>query len=414
MKAAVKTPAISSSGIAFISRARAILVPSLYVCIMHTHPSAAALFSPVRCGRYTLAHRIAMAPMTRCRSDEHNCATPLIARYYAQRANPRTGASIIISEGTQISTQAVGYVRTPGCFTTRHVQAWSRVCEAVHQQGGVIFAQLWHVGRISHPSWHDGELPVSASAIAPPRDVWTREGTKAPAVAPRALQASEIPKLLQDYRHAAKCALDAGFDGVELHAANSYLIDQFLRDGSNHRTDAYGGSIEHRTRLLVEVSEALADTCGADRVGVRLSPSNDGATMVDSDPLSLFVRAAERLSPLGLAYLHVLEGLQGSMLDERVQEAKAVRRTRIALHMRRAFQGCFMLNEGFGAKTGAEAISRGEADIIAYGVPFISNPDLAARYRASGDDGPMNPPDRATFYTPGPKGYADYPALTEM
>lgn len=378
---------------------------------MHAHPSTAALFTPVRCGRYTLQHRVAMAPMTRCRSDEQHCATPLMARYYAQRANPASGASLIVSEGTQISTEGVGYVRTPGCYTAQQAKAWSRVVEAVHEQGGIIFAQLWHVGRISHPSWHNGEMPVSASAIAPPRDVWTSAGVKAPAVAPRALKSGEIPRLREDYANAARHALDAGFDGVELHAANSYLIDQFLRDGSNVRTDSYGGSIDNRTRLLVEVSETLADVCGSDRVGVRLSPGNDGATMVESDPQAVFVRAAERLAPLKLAYLHVLEGLQGSMIDRAVVPGVQTQRVRIAPAMRAAFKGCFILNEGFTAATAVETIAKNEADIIAFGVPFISNPDLAGRFARYGVNAPIAAAHRETFYSEGAKGYTDYLAL---
>jgi N-ethylmaleimide reductase len=376
---------------------------------MQVHPSVQALFTPVKVGRYVLSHRMAMAPMTRCRSDERNCVTPLMARYYAQRANPATGASLIISEGTQISREGVGYVRTPGCYLKEHGASWTRAVQAVHEQGGIIFAQLWHVGRISHPSWHDGEAPVSASAIAPARPVWTREGVKAPAVAPRALESDEIPRLTADYVHAARVAMDAGFDGIELHAANSYLIDQFLRDGSNQRSDAYGGSIEHRTRLLQEVSEALAGAIGADKVGVRLSPSNDGVTMVDSDPAALFVRAAEKLSPIGLAYLHVLEGLQGSLLE--ASDGPQAKRTRIALAMRRAFKGCFMLNEGFTPATATRAIEAGEADVIAFGIPFISNPDLAGRVRRFGVEAPLAEADRATFYTEGARGYVDYPVL---
>jgi N-ethylmaleimide reductase len=334
-----------------------------------------------------------------------------MARYYAQRANPSSGASLIISEGTQISREGVGYVRTPGCFLKEHASAWSRVVQAVHEQGGIIFAQLWHVGRISHPSWHDGQPPVSASAIAPNRPVWTREGVKAPAVVPRALETSEIPRLVADYVHAARIAIDAGFDGIELHAANSYLIDQFLRDGSNQRRDEYGGSIDNRTRLLVHISEALADAVGSDRVGVRLSPSNDGATMVDSDPAAVFVRAAERLSPIGLAYLHVLEGLQGSLLD--ASDGPRARRARIALGMRRVFQGCFMLNEGLTPASATRVMQAGEADVVAFGIPFISNPDLASRIRRYGVDAPLAPADRATFYTEGAKGYVDYPTLAQ-
>jgi N-ethylmaleimide reductase len=378
---------------------------------MQAHPTVQALFTPVKLGRYVLPHRIAMAPMTRCRSDDRSCVTPLMARYYAQRANPATGASLIISEGTQISSEGVGYVRTPGCYLREHGVAWARAVQAAHEQGGIIFAQLWHVGRISHPSWHDGQLPVSASPIAPPRPVWTREGVKAPAVAPRALELDEIPRLIADYVHAARIAIDAGFDGIELHAANSYLIDQFLRDGSNQRSDAYGGLIEHRTRLLQEVSEALAHAVGPDKVGVRLSPSNDGATMIDSDPLALFVRAAEKLAPIGLAYLHVLEGLQGSLLD--ASDGPDAKRTRIALPMRRAFKGCFMLNEGLTPASATRVIEQSEADVVAFGIPFISNPDLASRIRRFGVDAPLAEADRATFYTDGAKGYVDYPALAQ-
>ena len=355
------------------------------------------LFTPFQLGPYELRNRVAMAPMTRSRAAEGNVVTDLTAEYYRQRST----AGLIVTEGTQVSPLGVGYTSTPGIHTAEQVAAWRKVTEAVHEEGGRIFAQLWHVGRVSHPSFHGGALPVAPSAIGFEGQVLTYQGVQ-PYVAPRALEREEIAGVVAEFAEAARRAYDAGFDGVELHGANGYLIDQFLRDGSNHRTDDYGGSVVNRVRFLSEVTAAAADVWGGDRVGVRLSPRNPNNGMSDSDPEATFSYAAHTLNRFGLAYLHVLEPIAGPMAQPG---------PRVTPALRAIFRGPLMVNGGYDAVTAAAAIARGEADLVAFGVPFLANPDLPRRLR---ERAPLNEPDRATFYGGGAEGYVDYPALDEV
>jgi N-ethylmaleimide reductase len=357
------------------------------------------LFSPYKLGALELPNRMIMAPLTRGRAGKERLPNALMAEYYAQRAS----AGLIISEATQISEQAAGWNETPGIHTDAQVKGWQLITDAVHAQGGRIFLQLWHTGRASHPDFQPGGvLPVSASAIAPTGEVHTPHGKK-PHVTPRALALDEIPGVVQQYADATHRAQDAGFDGVEIHGANGYLIDQFLRDGSNQRTDAYGGSFTNRVRFLLEVTEAVVNAWHADRVGVRLSPTNPYNDMRDQQPIETFTHAAAALNQFNLAYLHVLEALPGHFL--------AAEGERVAPYMRQAFTGAFMLNGGYDFEIGSAAIASGAADLIAYGIPFIANPDLPERFRRQT---PLNPPDPSTFYTPSVKGYTDYPFLSEV
>ena len=355
------------------------------------------LFTPFQLGPYELRNRLVMAPMTRSRAGEGNAVTELTVAYYAQRAS----AGLIVTEGTQVSPQGVGYTHTPGIHTAEQAAAWRKVTDAVHAEEGRIFAQLWHVGRVSHPSFHGGELPVAPSAIGFAGQGFTYEGMQ-PYVAPRALETDEVAGVVEQFAHAARRAYDAGFDGVELHGANGYLIDQFLRDGSNQRTDRYGGSLNNRVRFLTEVTRAVVDVWGGDRVGVRLSPRNPLNGMSDSDPVATFAHAAGALNPFGLAYLHVLEAVSGPMAQPGVRVTPA---------LRAAFRGPLIANGGYTAETGNAAIASGEADLVAYGAAFLANPDLPNRFRQGA---PLNPPDRATFYGGDARGYTDYPTLEEL
>ncbi|MBV6625999.1 MAG: alkene reductase [Rivularia sp. (in: Bacteria)] len=361
------------------------------------NPKVSSLFQPLQVGAVKLRNRLVMAPLTRGRAGKERIPNQLMQEYYTQRAS----AGLIISEATQISEQAAGWSETPGIHNQEQVEGWQKITEAVHQQGGLIYLQLWHTGRASHPYFQpNGQLPVSASAIKAEGNAYTAEGKK-PYVTPRALETDEIPSVVQDYVNATKRAQAAGFDGVEIHAANGYLIDQFIRDCSNHRTDAYGGSIENRLRFLLDITEAVVNQWSSDRVGVRLSPTNFFNDMRDSDPVATFTRASEALNQFNLAYLHILEALPGHMLA-------AAEEPRVGLHMRKAFNGVFMVNGGYDAVTGTAAIDNNEADLISYGVPFIANPDLPKRYR---QDASLNEADPSTFYTHEAKGYIDYPKL---
>ncbi len=354
------------------------------------------LFSPVQIGPYQLPNRVVMAPMTRNRAGPGEIPTALMATYYAQRVS----AGLIVTEGTQITPQGQGYPGTPGIFSPDQIDGWRHVTEAVFVGGGRIFCQLWHVGRVSHPDLQPGgALPVAPSALAPAGQLWTGKGMQ-PFVTPRALATEEIAGLVEDYRVAAANALAAGFDGVELHAANGYLIDQFLRDGSNRRTDRYGGSIANRVRLLAEVTEALIGEVGAERVGVRLSPTNPFNDMADSNPAALFGHAAEVLAEFGLAYLHVVEPGPADPIAAGKRPAGAFFRAR--------WRGPLILNKGYDATRANAAIEDGVADLVAFATLFLANPDLPERLRRGG---PFNPPDRPTFYGGGEKGYTDYPAL---
>src|SRR5262245_54957620 len=353
------------------------------------------IYSEFRLGDHALPNRFVMAPMTRSRALGANVPNPLAAIYYAQRAT----AGLLITEGTQISPQGVGYIRTPGIHSAEQVEGWKVVTDAVHKAGGRIFAQLWHVGRVSHPDFHGGELPVGPSAVAAVGEAFTINGRQK-LEAPRALTLAEIPVVVEQYRRAAEYAKEGGFDGVELHGANGYLLDQFLRDGANRRTDAYGGSLENRTRFPLEVVDAVTAVWGPQRVGYKLSPQFAGYSMSDSDPAATFSFIAAELSRRGLLYLHVTEPVTG---DGAPAEGK-----RVTPILRGIFDGAVIVNGGYDAESGNAAIARGEADLVAFGVPFLANPDLPARYRSRAA---LNAPDQATFYAGEEKGYIDYPAL---
>jgi N-ethylmaleimide reductase len=355
-----------------------------------------SIFEPIRLGAVEAANRILMAPMTRGRA-EHGTAIPLprMIDYYANRAS----AGLIITEATGISRQGLGWHGAPGIWTDAQKQAWKPIVEAVHAKGGKIALQLWHMGRASHPDFHDGALPVAASAIALSGHTYTQNG-KQDYVTPRALEADEIPGIVADYAKAAEAARTLGFDAVEIHAANGYLIDGFLRDSSNIRTDAYGGSIENRARLLDEVTSAVVDAIGADRTGVRLSPLNVYNDMSDSNPRATFEYAALQLNKYKLAYLHLLEALPGTMVY--------VAGEPVHPHLRKIFTGPLILNGGYDKVSSQAAIDASAADAIAIGVPFIANPDLIARMQ---QDSPLAESPMSHWYMGGDEGYNDYKAF---
>lgn len=357
------------------------------------------LFTPLQLGPLTLPNRLAMAPLTRNRSTLEGVPQAMNVEYYRQRAS----AGLLISEATCIAVEGVGYPLTPGVWSDAQVAGWQQVTTAVHEAGGRIFCQLWHVGRVSHPSLQPGgQLPVAPSAIAPTGMAITYQGPQ-PYVTPRALETAELPGIVEQYRHAAAQALAAGFDGIEVHAANGYLLDEFLRDGSNRRTDAYGGSVDNRARLLLEVLDAVCPVWGAERVGVRLSPIQPFNDMQDSDPKGTFSRVVELLNPYGLGYLHLTEmgkdapGAAGPWFDP--------------LELRDIWQGVLMTNAGYRREEADAVLAAGRADLVAFGVPFLANPDLPARFQAGA---PLNAPDPATFYGGGEQGYTDYPFLESV
>lgn len=352
----------------------------------------ARLFSPVRLGPFDLPNRMVMAPMTRSRAAENDVPSALAIEYYRQRAT----AGLIITEGSQISAQGKGNPRTPGIFTDAQVEGWKKVTEAVHDEGGHIFLQLWHVGRVSHSVVQaNGTLPVAPSAIPAEGEIFTAEGLKA-FETPRALGLEEIPGVIADYRRGAENAKRAGFDGVEIHGANGYLIDQFLRDGTNRRTDAYGGSVQNRARFLKEIVSEVIPVFGADRTGVRLSPIFSNYAMSDSDPAATFGYAAEMLGRYGLAYLHVMQGGGTGSFD--------------FARLKRQFGGTYIANSGYDAARAEAAIGSGDADLVSFGVPFLANPDLVERFRT---DAELNQPDFTTLYEGEERGYTDYPSLAE-
>ncbi|WP_029010177.1 alkene reductase [Azospirillum halopraeferens] len=357
---------------------------------------ARTLFDTVTTGALTLPNRIVMAPLTRSRADNPDHApTAMHAEYYAQRAS----AGLIIAEATQISPQGQGYAFTPGIHSEAQVAGWRAVTDAVHAAGGRIVLQLWHVGRISHPSLQPGGgLPVAPSAVRPAMKAFTPDGfVEIPT--PRALDIGEIPGIVEDYRRAAANALAAGFDGVEVHAANGYLIDQFLRDGTNTRTDAYGGSVDNRARFLFEVLDAVVAEAGAGRTGIRLSPLSPSNDAHESDPVGTFSPVIERLNDYGLAYLHMIEGQTRAPHPGFGGDLAA---------LRRLYRGTYMANNSYDRALAIRAVESGHADLIAFGRPFIANPDLVERLRR---DAPLAEPDQATFYGGGARGYTDYPAL---
>jgi N-ethylmaleimide reductase len=356
----------------------------------------ATLFDPIRVGELALASRIVMAPLTRNRAAAGQVPSDLAVEYYRQRA----GAGLIIAEATQVCPEGQGYVDTPGIHSAAQVAGWRRVTEAVHAAGGRIVAQLWHVGRISHVSLQPGgQAPVSSTARAAQAKTLTAEGWL-PVSAPRALRTDEMPGVVAAYRHAARCAMDAGFDGVEVHGANGYLIEQFLRDTINDRTDGYGGPIENRVRLLVEVMQAVAGEIGGGRTGLRLSPvtpANDAAQ--DRDPQALYECAVAQLAPLKLAFIEVVEGATGGPRDVAPFDYAA---------LRRRFAGAWIVNNGYQRQMAMDVVASGGADLVSFGRPYIGNPDLARRLR---EDAPLAAFDRKTLYGGGAPGYTDYPAL---
>lgn len=354
------------------------------------------LFSPVQVGPYSLPNRIVMAPMTRNRAGEGNVPTPLMATYYAQRAS----AGLLITEASQVSPEGLGYPATPGIHSPEQVAGWRLVTDAVHARGGKIFLQLWHVGRISHPSLQpNGQLPVAPSAIAAEGEAATYTGPQ-PFVTPRALDIEEIPGIIEQFRQGAKNALEAGFDGVEIHGANGYLPDQFLRDGTNQRTDAYGGPVANRARFLLEIVEVVVDVWGGDRVGVRLSPSGTFNSMSDSNPRETFGYVIQALNPFGLAYLHLLEPSEADLRHGGIPVP--------VKEFRPLYQGTLITNWDFDRDRANASLAEGEADLVSFGRLFISNPDLPARFR---QNAPLAEPDPATFYGGDEKGYTDYPVL---
>ncbi len=358
------------------------------------------LFDPIHIGRIAAANRIVMAPLTRNRAGAHEVPTEMMAAYYAQRAS----AGLIVAEATQISAEGQGYIATPGVHTPEQVAGWSRVTDAVHAAGGKIVLQLWHVGRISHVSLLGGNAPVSSTSRAAVAKTFTHEGFVDVSV-PRALRTDEMPRLVADYRQAARNAIEAGFDGIEVHAANGYLLDQFLRDSINDRTDAYGGSIANRCRVVVEIMQAVAEEIGADRCGIRLSPVtpfNDAG--LDSDTQGLFNHLMQQLAPMKLAFMHVIEGSTGGPRDFAPLDYDALH----AIYKKAHPQGTWLLNNGYDRAMAIETVGSGRADAIAFGKPFISNPDLVRRLR---EDAPLAVPDAATMFGGDAKGYLDYPTL---
>ncbi len=353
-----------------------------------------SLFDPIRIGAIEARNRILMAPLTRARGTREHVPTPMMVEYYTQRAS----AGLIITEATGISQQGLGWPYAPGLWTSEQIAGWRKVTDAVHTAGGRIVTQLWHMGRIVHPSFLGGEPPVSSSATTAPGFAHTYEGKQAYTQA-RPLRLDEIPGLLNDYRTAARHAMEAGFDGVQLHAANGYLIDQFLRNNSNFRDDAYGGSVENRIRLLREVTQALADTVGADRTGVRLSPNGDTQGVNDSDPETLFGAAAEALSAIGIAHLELRE----PPMDGTFGQGE---RPPLAPLIRRAFKGVLILNSDYDLARAQGELDAGVADAITFGRPFIANPDLPRRFA---EGLPLAKDDMPTWYSQGKEGYLDYP-----
>jgi 2,4-dienoyl-CoA reductase-like NADH-dependent reductase (Old Yellow Enzyme family) len=347
-----------------------------------------SLFDPLQVGDLTLPNRIVMAPLTRSRAGASRVPNELMAQYYRQRAS----AGLIVTEATSVTAMGVGYADTPGIWSEEQVAGWKLATRAVHEAGGRIFLQLWHVGRISHPLFLQGRLPVAPSAIAPAGNVsLLRPPT--PFVVPRALTLDEIPQVIEDYRWGARNAQAAGFDGVEIHGANGYLPDQFLQDRANQRTDAYGGSIPNRARLMLEIADAVIGVWGAGRVGMHLAPRGDSNSMGDSDPAALFGHVARELSRRRLAFLCVRE-YSG---PERLGPA-----------LKAAFAGAYIANERFSFESATQLLAAGEADAVAFGKLFIANPDLLRRMQLGG---PFNEPDIAGFYAGGAKGYTDYPCL---
>ncbi|WP_017314905.1 alkene reductase [Mastigocladopsis repens] len=353
------------------------------------------LFTPVQLGPYTLANRMVMAPMTRLRAID-SIPNPLMATYYAQRAT----AGLIVTECTMVSPLSLGYINCPGIYSAEQIAGWRLVTDAVHEKGGKIFLQLWHSGRISHPSLLSGELPVAPSAIAAPGELHTPLG-KVAMETPRALESHEIPEIVAQFHKAAENALAVGFDGVELHGAFGYLIDQFLQDCTNQRTDEYGGSIENRARFMLEVVEAVASVWGENRVGIKLSPSNTYYGMGDSNPQETFGYAIDALNRFELAYLHLMEPNAVDLANRHVMNP-------VTPYFRRIDKGTLITNGDYDHPKGNNVLALGDADLVSFGKLFLANPDLPKRFEL---DVSLNVPDPKTFYGSGDKGYTDYPFL---
>ncbi|WP_316184033.1 MULTISPECIES: alkene reductase [unclassified Bradyrhizobium] len=359
--------------------------------------STSKLFEPFKLGPITLANRVVMAPLTRNRAVEGMVPSPLAAEYYGQRAS----AGLLITEASQISQQGQGYQDTPGIYSKAQVEGWRKVTDRVHADGGRIFIQLWHVGRISHVSLQpNGGAPVAPSAIQAKTKTFVG-GAFTDVSAPRTLELSEIPGIIESYKQAALNAIEAGFDGVEIHGANGYLLDQFAKDGANKRTDAYGGSIENRARLMLEVSKVVSDAIGADKTGIRISPVTPANDVSDSNPQPLFDYIVDQLNALNLVYIHVIEGATGGPRDIAPFDYAS---------LRKRFKGAYMANNGYDLALANKVLDANAADLIAFGKLFISNPDLVERLKAGA---PLNEFDKSTFYGGGAKGYIDYPTLKQ-
>jgi len=359
-----------------------------------------SLFDPLQLGDIALANRVVMSPLTRDRAAAGRAPHALNALYYEQRADPVTGAGLIISEGTQVSPLGQGYLDTPGIYSPEQLAGWKLATEAVHRQGGRIVAQIWHVGRISHTSLLPaGEQPVSSTAKAAHTKTFTPAGFE-PVSAPRALSTQEVGQVVDQFRQAARHAIEAGFDGVEVHGANGYLVEQFLRDSCNDRTDRYGGSIENRARFLIEVMTAVCEEIGPGRVGLRLSPvtpANDIGQ--DSNPFALFSHVVRELAKLGFAFIEIVEGATGGPRDFAPFDFDA---------LRQLWPNAWIVNNGYTRETALSAVASGKADAVSFGKLFISNPDLTRRLR---ENAALAEPDQKTFYGGGAEGYTDYPAL---
>ena len=357
------------------------------------------LFTPYTLGPLNLPNRMVMAPMTRNRADENGVPRLMAATHYAQRAT----AGLLITEATQVSEKANGYMFTPGVYTEDQARGWRAVTDAVHAKGGLIFNQIWHTGRVSHTLLQpDGGDPIAPSAVKADTMVFTPNGFEPPTM-PRALATEEIPAIVDQFAHAARLAKSAGFDGVEIHGANGYLIEQFLKDGSNRRTDAYGGDTPSRMRFALEVLTAVVEVWGPGRVGFRISPRGVFNGMHDSDPPALYSQLAAALNDIPLAYLHLIEPLPGHPTFTNQENVPPVGPT-----LRKIYKGTIMINGGYGKETGEKAVAEKSADLVAFGVPYLSNPDLVERYRRNA---PLNEPDQETFYGGNEKGYNDYPFL---
>jgi N-ethylmaleimide reductase len=351
------------------------------------------LFTPLQAGALTLPNRVLMAPLTRCRADQDHVPTPLMAEHYSQRAS----AGLIIAEATAVMAGCSAFWTEPGIYNDAQVEGWKQVTDAVHAKGGQIILQIWHGGRACHPLMNSGATPVAPSAIPITNDEIHTPNGKVAHGTPRALEDDEIPTIIAGFKSAAINAKAARFDGVEVHAANGYLLDEFLRDGSNKRSGAYGSSIENRARLLLEVLDATIEVWGCDRVGLRVSPINSYNSMIDSDPIATYTWLATKLNDYNLAYFHLM---RADFLGEQSGD--------IVSPIRSIYRGILVGNMGYSAEEAEQAIAAGQLDAVAFGVPFLANPDLPERFAKQAE---LNAPDSSTFYSPGPKGYTDYPYL---